>query len=104
MKYLGLHELQQDFLFFLAGMPGNVDRRRAPAFVIDQNAPPEKMIDHAKNGFFVAGNMARRKDNRVVFGDAHQAMIIHGDARHRGKRLGLRAAGKHDDAFADRSP
>ena len=53
------------------------------------------MIDHAENRLLVAGNNARRKNNRIVFADAHQAVIIHGDARKRGHRFGLRAAGEH---------
>ena len=32
-------------------------------------------------------------------GDAHQAVVIHGDARERGHGLGLRAAGEHDELF-----
>src|SRR5580700_5469867 len=53
-------ELQEDFLLFLAGVAGNVNRRRAPAFVVNQNASPEKMIDHAEDRFLVARKLARR--------------------------------------------
>ena len=90
------HQLQQDFHFFLAGVAGDVDRSGAPAFVIDQHAAAEEMINHAEDGFFVAGNDARGKNYGVVFGDAQQAMIVHRDARESGHRLGLRAAGQHD--------
>ncbi len=46
----------------------------------------------------VAGNDARGEDDGVVFVDRDETMIVDGDARHRGHRLGLAAAGEHDDA------
>jgi hypothetical protein len=76
-------------------MAGNVDRRRASTLVINQDAAAEEMVDHAEDGFFVAGNDAGGKNYGVVFGDAKQAMIIHRNARERGHRLGLRAARDH---------
>ena len=57
------------------------------------------MIDHAENRFFVSGNDARRQNDGVVFVDAHQPVIIDGDARKRGHRLGLRPAREHHEAL-----
>ncbi len=88
-----LHKLQQDFHFFLAGVAGHMNRRGPAAFVIDQHAPAEEMIDHAKNILLVTGNDSRGQNHGIVFGDVHQAVIVHGDARKRGKRLGLRSTG-----------
>ena len=80
-EILGPHELQQDFHFFLARVAGNVNRRRAPAFVVDQNAPAEEMIDHPEDRFLVSGNDSRGQYDGVVFGDAEQPVIVHRDPR-----------------------
>src|ERR1700691_3651188 len=58
-----LDELKQDFHFFLAAVAGNVNRRGTAAFVVDQNAAPEKMVNHAVDRFFVTGNDARGKND-----------------------------------------
>src|ERR1700720_3708371 len=92
-------ELQQDFLLFLAGVAGNVNRSRASAFIVNENAAAEEVIDHTEDSFFVAGNLARGKYDRVVFGDGEEAMIIDRNAGHCRQRFGLRAARENNDAF-----
>ena len=53
------NELEEYFHFLLAGVAGYVNRRVAPAFVIDQHAAAEKVVNHAEDRLFVAGNDAR---------------------------------------------
>src|SRR5271156_1832057 len=90
-----LHQLQQDLHLFLAGVAGDVDRGRTPAFVIDQHATAEQVIDHAENVLFVSWDYPRGENDGVILFDGHEAVIVHGDARERGERLGLRSAGQH---------
>ena len=85
-------------MFFLTGVAGNVNQARG-IFVIHQRAAAEHVIEHAENGFLVAWNDARGKNHAVVFIQGNVAVIVHGDARERGHRLGLAAAGQNDDAF-----
>src|SRR5713101_3500385 len=92
------HELQEQFLLFLAAMPGNVNRSGA-VVVVDQRAPPEHVVQHAENGLFVSRNDASRQNDRVVFLDGDETVIVHGDAGERGHRLGLAAAGEDDQAL-----
>src|SRR6266566_8248414 len=92
------NELENKLLFFLAGVAGNVNDAAA-IFVIDQGAAAEHVVQHAEDGFFVAGNDARGKNDRVVLLDRDPAVIVHGDARERRHRLGLAAAGNHDQAL-----
>src|SRR5580700_1810292 len=87
------HELQQDFHFFLTGVSGDVNRRRAATLVIHQYAAAEEMVNHPEYRFFVSGNDARRQNYRIVFRDAHEPVVIHGYARKRRKWLRLRSAG-----------
>src|ERR1700719_303603 len=94
-----LAELQQDFLFFLAGVAGNVNRGRTSAFIVDENAAAEEVIDHAENSLFISRNLAGRKYDCVVFGDGEEAMIIDRNAGHCRQRFGLRAASENNDAF-----
>ena len=93
-----LDELQNQFLFFLAGVAGNMDRAGG-IVVVDEGTTAEHVVQHAENGFFVAGNDARGKNDAVVFVDGNEAMIIDGDARKGRHRFGLAAAGKNDDAL-----
>src|SRR5437879_8128508 len=60
-KIFRFHELQQKFLFFLAAVTGNVNRP-SRIVVVNQRPPPEHMIEHAENGFFIPGNNARGKN------------------------------------------
>src|SRR6266850_4544895 len=92
------HELQQKFLFFLARVPGDVDDSRG-IVVINQRAAPEHVIQHAKNGFFISWNDARGENDAVVFVHGDEAMIVHGNARQRRHRFGLRSAGENDYAL-----
>src|SRR5579859_432920 len=91
-------ELQNQFLLFLRGVAGDVNRA-AGIVVIDERATAEHVIEHAENGFFIARNDARGKDDGVVFVDGNEAVVVHGDARKRGHGLSLAAAGENDDAL-----
>ncbi len=90
------HEIQQQFLLFLAGVAGNVDRA-AVIVVIHQGALAEHVVQHPEDGFFVAGNDARGEDHRIALIEREQAVVIHGDARKRGHGLGLAAADQDDE-------
>src|SRR2546425_6004531 len=92
------NELENKLLFFLAGVAGNVNDPAA-IFVIDQGAAAEHVVEHAEDGFFVAGNDARGKNDRVVLLDRDPAVIVHRDARERRHRLGLAAAREHDQTL-----
>src|SRR5215470_16340094 len=95
-KVSRLHPLQNQLLFFLAGVPGNVNHA-CRIVVVHQSSATKHVIQHAEDGFFIARNDARRKDHAVVFFDRHVAVIVYRDARERGHGLGLAAAGQNDD-------
>src|ERR1700722_12439867 len=95
-KIFGAHELEQYFHFFLARVTRHVNRRRSSAFVIDEYAPAEKVIDHTEDGFVVSGNNAGRQNHGIGLGNAHQPVVVDRDARHGRKRLGLGPAGEHN--------
>jgi len=80
--------LQQELLFFLTGVAGDVNDAGG-IVVVDECAAPEHVIQHAEDGFFVSGNDARRKDDGVVFVDRNEAVIVHRDAGKGRHRLGL---------------
>src|SRR6266404_5556969 len=92
------HELQQEFLLFLAGVPGNVDDS-GRIIVINQRAAPEHVVQHTENGFFISGDDSRGENDAVVFIHGDEAMIVHGDARQRRHRFCLRSAGENNDAL-----
>jgi len=92
-----LDELENELLFFLAGVPGDMDDTGG-IVVVNESAAAEHVVEHAVDGLFVAGDDARGEDDGVVFLDGNKAVIVHGDAGERGHRLGLRAAGENDDA------
>ena len=50
-------------------------------------------------GFSFPGMMRAERMTRVVFVDGDEAVIVDGDARHRGHRLGLAAAGQDDETL-----
>src|SRR5712675_1794081 len=87
-----LDELKDEFLFFLAGVAGNVNGA-AGIVVIDQGAATEHVIEHAENCFFISGDDACGKDHGVVFVNGNEAMIVDRNARERRHRFGLAAAG-----------
>src|SRR5690348_6973989 len=92
-------EIQKQLHLFLAPVTGDVNRRGTSAFVIDEDAAAEKMVDHAGDSFFISRNDARGEDDRVVFFDTEETMIVHGDARESRHRLSL-AAGSENDELA----
>ena len=79
-------------MFFLASVAGNVDGATG-IVVVDQGAAAEHVVEHAEDGLFVSGDDAGGEDDRVVFIYGHEAVIVDGDARERGHRFGLTAAG-----------
>ena len=92
------HQIQEQFLLFLAGVAGNVDRA-AVIVVIHQGALAEHVVQHPEDGFFVSGNDARGENHRIALVEREQAVIIHGDARKRGHGLGLAAADQDNQLF-----
>ena len=93
-----LHKLQDKFLFFLAGVAGDVNGA-AGIVVIDQSAAAEHVIEHAENCFFVSGDDACGKDHGIVFVDGNEAMIVYSNTREGRHRFGLAAAGENDQAL-----
>src|ERR1700685_2294332 len=93
-----LHELKDQFLFFLAGMAGNVNGAGG-IVVVDECTAAKHVVKHAKDGFFVAGNDASGKNDAVVFVDGDKTVIVDGDARKGRHRFGLAAAGKNHDSL-----
>src|SRR6267378_4111652 len=93
-----LHELQQEFLFFLACVTRNMNRARG-IIVVDECAAPEHMVQHPENGLFISGDDARRKNYAVVFIHGHKAVIVYGNSRERRHRLGLASTRQNDDAL-----
>src|SRR5579885_117796 len=91
-----LDELENELLFFLAGVPGNMDDAGG-IVVVNERAAAEHVVKHAVDGLFVAGDDTGGEDDGVVFIDGNKAVIVHRDAGERGHRLGLRAAGENDD-------
>ena len=79
-------------------MAGNVDDS-AGIVVINQRAPPEHVIQHAENGFFIPRNDARGKNHAVVFIHGNKPVIVHGDSRKRRHRLRLAATCQNNDAL-----
>src|ERR1700756_1422753 len=73
-------ELQNELLFFLAGVAGNVNSA-AGIVVIDEGAAAEHVVEHAEDGFLISGNNAGGEDDAIVFVDGDEAMIVDRDAR-----------------------
>src|ERR1039458_5375359 len=80
-------------------MARDVNGSVSAALVIHQHAPPEQVVDHPENCFFVSWDNARGKNYGIVLRDAQQSVIVHGDSRKRRHWLSLRPAGKHDQLF-----
>src|ERR1041384_4091971 len=76
-----LDELQDELLFFLAGVAGNVDHAGG-IIVINESAAAKHVVQHAKDGLFVSGNDAGREDDGIVFVDADEAMIVDRSEEH----------------------
>src|SRR6266850_5599970 len=102
-EILRLHELQQEFLFFLACVTRNVNCARG-IIVVDQRAAPEHVVQHPENSLFISGDDACRKNYAVVFVHGNVAMIVHGNARERRHGLGLAPARQNDDALRIEAP
>ncbi len=73
-----LHERQHQLGLFLAAVSRDVDL--LDAFVDDFGAAAAQVIDDAADGLLVAGNRARREDDRVVRLQLHVAVVVDGDA------------------------
>src|SRR5262249_34690226 len=98
-----LYELQDELLLFLAGVAGNVNDA-AGIVVVDQSPATEHVIQHAEDGFFIAGDDARGEDDRIVFVHRDAAVIVDGDSRERRHWLGLRTTGENDQALGIEAP
>ena len=95
MKYLRLHQVDDQLQFFLAGVSADVNRRRGAVVVDDVGLAAEQVIDHAVDRLLVARNDARRQHHRVALFDLGVLVIVDGGARQRRHRLALRAADQH---------
>src|SRR5579864_4910483 len=79
-------------------MAGDVNRT-GRIVVVDEGSAAEHVVEHAENGFFVAGDDARGEDDGIVFVYGDEAVVVDGDAGQRGHGLGLAAAGENDQAL-----
>src|SRR5712692_226550 len=94
-EILRLDELQDQFLLFLAGVAGNVNRS-AGIVVVDERPAPEHVVKHPENRFLIPRNDARGKNHAVIFVHGNEAVIVHRDPRKRRHRLSLAAARQND--------
>ena len=99
MKYLRLHQVDDELQFFLAGVSADVHRRLGAVVVDDVRFAAEQVVDHAVDCFFVAGDDARGEDDRVACFDFGVLVVIHRRPRQRRHGLALRAADQHADFF-----
>src|ERR1700689_2043277 len=53
-EILGLHQIDNQFELFLAGMSADVNWRRRAVFVDHVRFPAKQVIDHAVNSFLIA--------------------------------------------------
>src|ERR1700676_2581912 len=97
-EIFGFDELQDKFLFFLAGVPGDVNSAGG-IVVVDKGAAAKHVVEHAEDGFFVSGDDAGGEDDGIVFIDGDEAVIINGDAGERRHGFGLAAAGENEQAL-----
>ena len=98
-EILGPHQVDDELQFLLAGVPADVDRRIRAVVVDDERFAAEKMIHHAENSLFVAGNDARRQNDSIALFDFGVLVVIHrraGQCRH---GFALRAADEHADSL-----
>src|SRR5579859_1997640 len=91
-EILGPHQVDDELQFFAAGVPANVDRRVGAVVVDDVGFAAEQVVDHSIDGFFVAGNNARRQNDGVALFDFGMLVVIDGSARQRRHRFSLSAA------------
>src|ERR1700686_3186617 len=56
------HQVDDELQFFLAAVTAHVNRRGRALVVDDERSAAEQVVHHAVDGFFVAGNDARRQD------------------------------------------
>src|SRR5262249_53577294 len=88
-EVFGLHELKEEFLFFLARVPGNVNHSTG-IVIVDERAAAKHVVQHSEDGFFVSRDDARRKDDRVIFFYGNKAVVVDSNPRKRRHRLSLR--------------
>src|SRR5215469_12437550 len=92
-------QIDDELQLLLAGVAADVNRRCGAVFVDDMRFPPEQVIDHPVNRFFVARDDAAGKDDRVSLLDLGVLVIVDGGARERRHGLALRAADQHANLF-----
>src|SRR5205085_8431164 len=78
-----LDQIDDELELFLAGMAADVNGRAGAIFIDDVGAAPVKMIDHAIDAFFVAGNDARGEHDGIAIFDAGVLVIVDGGAGER---------------------
>ena len=92
-------QVDDELEFVLAGVPADVDGRRSSVLVDDVGLAAKEVIDHAVDGFLVAGDDAARKHDGIALFDFGVLVIIDGGARQGRHGLALRAADQHADFF-----
>src|ERR1041384_6232768 len=96
-EVLWFYERHDQLEFFFAGMSADMDRRLASIGIIDFRTPLVKVVHHAANRTFIAGDMSRRQHNRIAFLNFEIFMVVECQSRKRRHRLSLAAAG--NDAY-----
>ena len=94
-----LDQIDDELEFFLAGVSADVDRRRSAVFIDDVSLAAEQVIDHAVDGFLVAGDDAAGEDDSIPLFNFGVLVIVDGGAGERRHRLALGAADQHADLF-----
>ncbi len=83
------HQRQDQLELLLGAVAGHVHVLHAVGD--DVRAAPGHVAHGARDRLLVAGNRPRREHDRVVGTQAHEAVVVDGDARQRRLRLALRA-------------
>ena len=93
-EILRLRQRYHKLFFILAGVTGNVNL--AVPLVNHLGAQAHKLVYHAPDALFVAGNRVCGNDYHITACDVYFAVIAHGHARQRRHRLALAAGGDHN--------
>ena len=91
------HQVDDELQFFLAGVSADVHRRVRAVVVDDVRFAAEQVVHHAEDGFFVAGDDARRQYDGVALFDFGVLVVVHRRPRQRRHGLALRAADEDAD-------
>ena len=88
-------QLMQNFMFFLTGVPGNVNLFKT--FVHNVRAQPIQVVDHAVNHLFVAGNRRSRNNHGIVIAYRNLIGIPRSHSRQSAHRFSLRTRRQNYD-------